>query len=116
MYKNTKVLMASAVSAILAVALITWGIAGQAYANVMGPPNNNNHKNTINVAIGGNGGQAGAGGPGGNGGAGGKIIVTKGGEIEKAGANANGGDANGGNGGSANGGNACVSRCNAGNR
>ena len=113
MHKNTKVLMASAVSAILVVALITWGIAGQAYANLMGPPNNN-HKNNINVAIGGNGGSGGSGGAGGQGGAGGKIIVTKGGEIEKAGANANGGDANGGNGGSANGGNACNFKCNSG--
>jgi hypothetical protein len=92
MYKNAKIIMASAIAAVLTVSVLT-AVFGttQAFASV---------RNSGNGGIGGAGG---AGGVGGNGGSN---------ECQRAGCNfehsggqqANGGNANGGDGGNANGG------------
>jgi hypothetical protein len=93
MYKNTSVIMASAIAGILALAILAVAIPNQAFARTT------DSEGTVVAGNGngnGNGGYGGAGGAGGVGGDGGVAIN---------GGHANGGSANGGNGGSANGGN-----------
>jgi hypothetical protein len=87
MYKNTSVIMASAIAAVLTLAVLAVGIPNQAFATTVSHNGNDN----------GNGGSGGAGGAGGEGG--------NGGTTGSAGGNANGGSANGGHGGNADGGN-----------
>jgi hypothetical protein len=85
--------MASAVAAILSVAIITSVMASQAYAT--------------QIVRGGNGGIGGGGGVGGVGGNGG-VNVCKQASCQHFGQDANGGNANGGDGGNANGGSASI--------
>jgi hypothetical protein len=91
MHKKTSVIMASALAAVLTLAVLAVAIPNQAFAI--------DHEGTVVAGNGngnGNGGEGGAGGAGGHGG--------NGGTTGSGGGNANGGNANGGNGGSANGG------------
>lgn len=94
MYKNTKVIMASAIAAVLTVSVLATVLATQAFATT--------------IVRGGNGGIGGAGGAGGVGGNGGINACFRAGcDFQHSGGQqANGGNANGGNGGSANGGDA----------
>ena len=95
MYKKTTLIMASAVAAVLTVAVVTTVMANYAFADI----------------IAGNGGIGGAGGAGGVGGNGGENINAHN-NGQGAQQFSNGGSANGGSGGSANGGNfGCVLRC-----
>jgi hypothetical protein len=92
MYKNTKIMMASAIAAVLTVSVLT-AVFGttQAYARI---------SNSFNGGIGGAGG---AGGVGGNGGV--NVCRQAGCDFQRSGGqDASGGSANGGNGGDANGG------------
>ncbi|MGC1930787.1 MAG: hypothetical protein WA667_17595 [Candidatus Nitrosopolaris sp.] len=93
MYKNTSVIMASAVAAVLTIAVLAVGVPNNAFATTTISHNQ--------VAVGGNGGTGGAGGAGGTGGAGGVNVNAHAGGSHQS---ANGGDANGGDGGNANGG------------
>jgi hypothetical protein len=94
MYKNTSVIMASAIAAVLTLAILAVGIPNHAFAAaVAASPIIISHNGNGN----GNGGYGGAGGAGGVGG--------NGGDVGSGGGNANGGSANGGHGGNANGGN-----------
>jgi hypothetical protein len=86
MHKKTTVNFASAIAAILTVAVLALALPNHVFA-----------QGTIIVTQGGNGGVGGAGGNGGIGGNGGT--------------GGNGGNANGGYGGSANGGDACFALC-----
>jgi len=96
MYKMTPIILASAIAAVLTVAVVPH----YAFADLISGQNGN----------GGVGGAGGAGGTGGNGGSNSVSFSYYGHNTQ----NANGGDANGGSGGSANGGdnnghnNACI--------
>jgi uncharacterized membrane protein YgcG len=97
MYNKT-IIMASAVAAVLTVAVLTTVMANYAFADI----------------IAGNGGVGGAGGAGGVGGNGGTNVNAhnNGAYVTQY---ANGGSADGGSGGSANGGNfGCILRCHTG--
>jgi hypothetical protein len=94
MYNKT-IIMASAVAAVLTVAVVTTVMANYAFADI----------------VAGNGGIGGAGGAGGVGGNGGTNVNAHN-NGQGVTQNSNGGSANGGNGGSANGGNfGCILRC-----
>jgi hypothetical protein len=94
MYKSTSVIMASAIAAVLTLAILAVGISNQAFAL---------REPSSSTIISDNGNGNGNGGYGGAGGAGG--VGGDGGYVGSGGGNANGGDANGGHGGNANGGN-----------
>jgi len=91
MYKNTKVLMASAIAAVLSISVLAFALPAPAQA--------------FNNSFGGSGGIGGSGGGGGAGGNGGAVAGS---------GNAHGGNANGGHGGNANGGDAicAIGACN----
>jgi len=106
MNKNTSVIMASAVAAILALGVVAVTIPHQAFAgdsNMCCDPQP--EKKIEKVFIGGNGGSGGAGGAGGEGGNGGHNDSKD--AKKNVDQDANGGSSNGGYGGSANGGNVC---------
>jgi hypothetical protein len=94
MHKKTSVIMASAIAAVLTLAILAVAIPNQAFAAAAA---------TSSIRVGDNGNDNGNGGYGGAGGAGG--VGGNGGYVGSGGGNANGGDANGGHGGNANGGN-----------
>ena len=114
MNKNTSVILASAIAAVLALGVVAVAIPHQAFAtNQCCDPGKDQKQNDVTkVAVGGNGGSGGAGGAGGEGGAGGanevKVTPSKCCDSGSGSVNqkANGGDANGGRGGNANGGDA----------
>jgi hypothetical protein len=111
MNKNTSVILASAVAAVLALGVVAVAIPHQAFAGNNNPccdpqqGKDQKQNDVIKVAVGGNGGSGGAGGAGGEGGNGGHNDNK---QTQKANVDqdANGGDANGGHGGNSNGGNA----------
>jgi hypothetical protein len=107
MYKKTSVIMAAAITAVLAGSVLAFAVPASA-----------------SIVIGGNGGSTGAGGSGGSGGNGGinigagtigpSHLTGGGGSTGGTGAihqEANGGDANGGSSGDANGGDAINIHC-----
>jgi hypothetical protein len=112
MNKNTSVIMASAVAAILALGVVAVTIPHQAFAGSSNPccdPQQQPEKkiDVTKVAVGGNGGSGGAGGAGGEGGNGGHND-NKDSKKSNVDQDANGGDSNGGHGGNANGGLAAI--------
>ena len=113
MNKNTSVILASAIAAVLALGVVAVAIPHQAFADGKCCDPQQKQNDVTKVAVGGNGGSGGAGGAGGEGGAGGanEVKVTPSEHCCSSGSGsvnqkANGGDANGGHGGNANGGNA----------
>ena len=110
MNKNTSIIMASAVAAILALGVVAVTIPHQAFAGSSNPccdPQQPEKKiDVTKVAVGGNGGSGGAGGAGGEGGNGGHNDAKD--NKNKVDQDANGGDSNGGHGGNANGGLAAI--------
>jgi hypothetical protein len=94
MHKETSVIMASAIAAVLTLAVLAVAIPNQAFAIMQQPSSIRIGDNGNGNGNGGSGGAGGAGGDGGNGGT-----------TGSGGGNANGGSANGGHGGNANGGN-----------
>src|SRR5215831_2941711 len=110
MNKNTSVIMASAVAAILALGVVAVTIPHQAFAGSSNPccdPQPEKKIDVTKVALGGNGGSGGAGGAGGEGGNGGHNNAKLN-EKAKIDQDANGGDADGGHGGNSNGGFAVI--------